>query len=48
VADYLPISPSLALSPEPVLAGSSNPSMAAPSGVELAVRLLMGLELEAT
>jgi hypothetical protein len=40
--------PPLALRPKPVLAGFSDPALAAPDGVELAVRLLTGLELEAT
>ncbi len=48
MAHYLPAGLATTLPPEPALDGSSDPSPAAPSGVELAVKPLMGLELEAT
>ncbi len=48
VGDYLPVGPPLALLARPVLVGSSDPLLAAPGGVELAVGLLTGLEPEAT
>ncbi len=48
VDNYLPIGPPAALPAGPLLAGSPNPPLAAPGWVELAVRLLTGLETEAT
>ncbi len=48
ISDYLPLGPPMALPAGPLLAGSFDPSLAAPGWVELAVGPLMGLELEAT